>query len=208
MNCSFCGFPLERPGDLCLVCGERNAEAAAVLFGEDLADVRFYLDGERVAAERVPASYRREERRERQVAFRNHVSLVEELLYRRRPDRVYVGGPRDAVKELRSITSLEVVRLCGDLFGGVKAELSGAAPLDEVEASPGSKFGGSHISVVGGGDGTKLLIEVAHHPNVKRIIPAAISARGTRGGGTLRFGVTRVDDRENLKALLKSGASV
>lgn len=205
MRCSSCGSPLERPGDLCLVCGETNVEAAAVLFGEDGAEIRFY-SGDEAAAESVPSSYGRDSGEERRVAFRNHVSRVEDLIYRRRPGTVYAGGDRESVRELKASTSLPMERV--ESFEEARSRLSEGAPLERVEASPEDKFGGSHTSVIGGSRGMGLLVKLAGHPNVKKVVPAVISAKGTRGGGGTRLSVTRVDDRGNLKALLKSGSSV
>lgn len=208
MNCSFCGAPLERPGDLCLVCGERNVDVAAVFFGGETAEIRFYSDGESRAAETVTASFEGEDERGRQVAFRNFVSRAHDLLYRRRPDRVFAGGRRDAIEELRGITTLPLRRVPGDFFESVEKELSAPEPLLEVMTPARQKFGGPHSSLVGGREGMDLLVELAGHRNVKKVIPAAISAKGTRGGGGVELSVTRVDDRGNLKALLKSGSSV
>lgn len=208
MRCSFCGSPLERPGDHCLVCGESNVDAAAVLFGGDGAEIRFYSDGEGAATERVRTSYGREEGEEREVAFRNFVSRVADLLYRRRPGAVYAGGDRDAVRELRATLSVELRYVGGDFFESVEEEVAGGDPLEEVETPPGKKVGGSHSSIVGGSTGGRLLMELAKHRNVKKIVPAVISSKGSRGGGGVSLDVTRVDARGNLKALLKSGSSV
>lgn len=182
MRCPSCGSPLGKPGDMCLLCGKRNVESAAVFFGDESAEIRYYLGSDEVATEEIPAYHFREEGREREVAFRNHVSLVGDAVYRKRPERIYAGGDRAAVRDLIRSVPVEVVRLGDDLFEEVVERLKGDGRPEEVELKPGKKFGGSHSSVVGGRAGMRKLLELAEHPNVKKVVPAAISAKGNRGG--------------------------
>lgn len=78
---------------------------------------------------------------------------------------------------------------------------------DNPEALLKSKLGGSHTTIIGGRAGRKLVRLVSQHPEVKKIIPAVISVKGTAGGKL--FGkLLRADSRGNLRLLLSEGRSV
>lgn len=70
-----------------------------------------------------------------------------------------------------------------------------------------SKLGGSHTTIIGGRAGKKLVGLVSQHPEVKKIIPAVISVKGT-AGGKLYGKLLRADSRGNLRLLLSEGRSI
>lgn len=69
------------------------------------------------------------------------------------------------------------------------------------------KVGGKHTTVVGGRRGAEILLKIASHPRVKRVVPGRIEAKGAKVGRGVRFRVTRVDERGNIKAILSRGSS-
>ncbi|MDD2440153.1 MAG: DUF2103 domain-containing protein [Methanosarcinaceae archaeon] len=70
-----------------------------------------------------------------------------------------------------------------------------------------SKLGGAHTTIIGGRAGRKLVRLVSQHPEIKKIIPAVISVKGT-AGGKLSGKLLRADSRGNLRLLLSEGRSV
>ncbi|MDD3043152.1 MAG: DUF2103 domain-containing protein [Methanosarcinaceae archaeon] len=70
-----------------------------------------------------------------------------------------------------------------------------------------SKLGGAHTTIIGGRLGKKLVRLVSQHPEVKKIIPAVISVKGT-AGGKLSGKLLRADSRGNLRLLLSEGRSI
>ncbi|WNY26080.1 DUF2103 domain-containing protein [Methanolapillus millepedarum] len=70
-----------------------------------------------------------------------------------------------------------------------------------------SKMGGIHTTIIGERAGRKIVLLVAAHPQVKKIIPGMIKVKGP-SGGNLRAKVLRPDNRGNLRLLLSQGTSV
>ncbi|MCS4540821.1 MAG: DUF2103 domain-containing protein [Euryarchaeota archaeon] len=71
-----------------------------------------------------------------------------------------------------------------------------------------NKICGKHPTIIGERKGLEKLLEVAKIPYIKKVVPGQIKAKGAKGGGGVRFKVTRVDSKGNIKALLANGASV
>ena len=70
-----------------------------------------------------------------------------------------------------------------------------------------SKIGGKHSTILGEKKGLNLLLEIALNPNVKKIVPGRIGAKGGRSGKGMRVKVTTVDERGNIKLILSEGSS-
>ncbi len=68
-------------------------------------------------------------------------------------------------------------------------------------------FSGRHKTVIGGRDGLKLMGEILSHEKVSRVIFGRIENKGSRTGHGVRFKITRVDERGNLRAILSHGSS-
>jgi len=67
--------------------------------------------------------------------------------------------------------------------------------------------GGKHSTILGGREGLNLLLRVASNPNVKKVVPGRIGAKGGRSGKGIRVKVTTVDKRGNIKLILSEGSS-
>jgi len=68
-------------------------------------------------------------------------------------------------------------------------------------------FSGKHKTVIGDREGLKLVGEILSHKDVKRVIFGRIENKGSRTGHGLRFKITRVDERGNIRAILSYGSS-
>lgn len=68
-------------------------------------------------------------------------------------------------------------------------------------------FSGRHKTVIGDREGLKLVGEILSHKDVKRVIFGRIENKGSRTGHGLRFKITRVDERGNIRAILSYGSS-
>ncbi|MEM0215704.1 MAG: DUF2103 domain-containing protein, partial [Archaeoglobaceae archaeon] len=68
-------------------------------------------------------------------------------------------------------------------------------------------FSGRHKTVIGDREGLKLIGEILSHSAVKRVIFGRIENKGARTGHGLRFKITRVDERGNIRAILSYGSS-
>ncbi|MEM2727082.1 MAG: DUF2103 domain-containing protein [Archaeoglobaceae archaeon] len=68
-------------------------------------------------------------------------------------------------------------------------------------------FSGRHKTVIGDREGLRLIGEILSHSAVKRIIFGRIENKGARTGHGLRFKITRVDERGNIRAILSYGSS-
>lgn len=69
-----------------------------------------------------------------------------------------------------------------------------------------NKLGGSHTTIIGRRIGEKAVRTIATHPDVKRIVPSIINARGTAGGRTTAK-ILRPDARGNLRLLIQAGTA-
>lgn len=68
-------------------------------------------------------------------------------------------------------------------------------------------FSGRHKTVIGDREGLKLIGVILSHSAVKRVIFGRIENKGSRTGHGLRFKITRVDERGNIRAILSYGSS-
>ncbi|NHW89405.1 MAG: hypothetical protein HA490_07270 [Archaeoglobales archaeon] len=68
-------------------------------------------------------------------------------------------------------------------------------------------FSGRHKTVVGGREGLKIISRILKHEKVKRVIFGQIEAKGSRSGHGLRFKITRIDLKGNIRAVLSHGSS-
>lgn len=68
-------------------------------------------------------------------------------------------------------------------------------------------FSGRHKTVVGGREGLEIVGKLLSHEKVKKVIFGRIETKGSRTGHGLRFKITRIDERGNLKAILSYGSS-
>jgi len=68
-------------------------------------------------------------------------------------------------------------------------------------------FSGRHKTVIGGREALKWIGEILSHRQVSRVIFGRIENKGSRTGHGLRFKITRVDERGNLRAILSYGSS-
>lgn len=69
------------------------------------------------------------------------------------------------------------------------------------------RFSGKHKTVIGGREGLEIVGRLLSHSKVKRVIFGRIEAKGSRTGHGLRFKITRIDERGNLRAILSYGSS-
>jgi len=206
MDCRRCASPLERPGDYCLVCKTRNADAVLVGIDDERAEVVAALDGE-VVSERAVTTQPHDDDPEREVALRNLAGRAADEVRRKRPDDVYVRGEREAVARLRRELATPVTRVSDDAsYDEVFADETEA--LDVVDADPAEKIGGSHSTLIGGRDGRRAVRHVAGHGHVKKIIPGPIDASGRGSQDGFSAKVTRAGDDGNLRLLLRDGSSV
>ncbi len=68
-------------------------------------------------------------------------------------------------------------------------------------------FSGKHKTVIGGREGLEIVGKLISHAKVKKVIFGRIETKGSRTGHGLRFKITRVDERGNLRAILSYGSS-
>ncbi|MCS7144226.1 MAG: DUF2103 domain-containing protein [Archaeoglobaceae archaeon] len=68
-------------------------------------------------------------------------------------------------------------------------------------------FSGRHKTLIGDREGLKLIGEILSHKAVKRVIFGRIENKGSRTGHGLRFKITRIDERGNIRAILSYGSS-
>ncbi|MFP4174382.1 MAG: DUF2103 domain-containing protein [Halobacteriales archaeon] len=206
MDCRRCASPLERPGDYCLVCKTRNADAVLVEIDAERAAVVAALDGE-VVSERTVTTEPHDEDPEREVALRNLAGRAADEVRRKRADEVYVRGDREAVVRLRRELADPVTRVADDApREEVFADETDA--LEVVDADPADKIGGSHSTLIGGRDGRRAVRHVAGHGHVKKVIPGPIDATGRGSQDGFGAKVTRAGDDGNLRLLLRDGSSV
>lgn len=206
MECRRCASPLAKPGDFCLVCREANADAVVLEVSRDRTTLTM-LDGETVVGEttvRTRPETGEEERRE----VRNYAGRVADELHRKRPESVYVTGPRSMVQAISRACPFELVRIEDENPVEATIEGRGTDALDVVDTDPADKIGGSHSTVIGGRTGQKAIREVAAHPHVKKIIPGPIDAGGSGSQSGLRAKATRADAGGNVRLLLRDGSSV
>jgi hypothetical protein len=207
MRCRRCATPLQKPGDYCLVCNTRNADAVVVDFDREAATLTV-LDGEEVVGETTVTTTPEVEGEAAVVELRNFAGRVADELQRKRPEEVYAAGEREPLRETQAQTHYEFYRVADDDPVAAVLDRRGDRPLDVVETPPREKLGGTHSTLIGGRKGRRAIGTVADHPHVKKIIPGPIDAGGTGSQSGLRAKVTRADDNGNARLLLRDGSSV
>jgi hypothetical protein len=207
MECRRCAASLEKPGDYCLSCDTANCEAVVVEFDEGEATLTMLYDGS-VVGESTVATTPEPDEELAGVQRRNFAGRVADHVRRKRPEAVYVAGERELVAALREDLRYELYRVSDDDPVGTALERGEDGSLEVVEAAPGEKLGGSHSTVIGEREGHRVLMLVAEHPNVKKVVPGPIEAGGSSTRGGVRAKVTRADMNGNVRLLLREGSSV
>ncbi|MCU4925037.1 DUF2103 domain-containing protein [Halobacteria archaeon AArc-dxtr1] len=207
MECRHCASELEKPGDFCLVCRERNTEAIVLEAARDRATITMLADGETVIGETTITTVP-ETGDEEVVERRNFAELIAEDVRRKRPEEIYAGGDRSVIRDVRELLHYPFYRVDGETPVEAVLERRGERALDVVDLPPAEKIGGSHSTLIGGRRGIRVVQTVAEHPHVKKVIPGPIDAGGTGSQSGLRAKVTRADDGGNVRMLLRDGSSV
>jgi len=207
MECSRCGTPLERPGDYCLVCETRNADAVVVHATPDHAELTF-LDEDAVVGRTDVTTTPEPNAELRGRQRRNFAGRIADEIRRKRPDEVYVAGERAVVQAVRADLRYAVYRVPADDPVEAVLERRGERELEVVEKAPAEKLGGRHSTLIGGRVGRRAIREVAAHPHVKKVVPGPIEAGGSSARGGVRAKVTRADGNGNVRLLVRDGSSV
>jgi len=207
MECRRCASELEKPGDYCLSCDTANCDAVVVEFREGEATLTMLYENDVVGKSTVTTTPEPDEELE-SVQRRNFAGRVGDHIRRKRPEEVYVAGERESVNALREDLRYELYRVPDEDPVAAARSRHGEAPLEIVEAAPGEKLGGSHTTVIGEREGHRVLMTVADHPNVKKVIPGPIDAGGSSSRGGVRAKVTRAGMNGNVRLLLRDGSSV
>ncbi|SDK27103.1 DUF2103 domain-containing protein [Natronorubrum texcoconense] len=219
MECRHCASPLEKPGDFCLVCRERNTAAIVLEAGRERTTLTMLADDgdEDTASASEPAdpvlgettiTTTPEEGENEVVELRNFAGLIGDEIRRKRPEEVYAGGERAVIQAVREDIHHPFYRVADDDPVRAVLERRGEPALDVVETPPADKIGGSHTTLIGGRTGMRAIHTVADHPHVKKVIPGPIDAGGKGSQSGLRAKVTRADDGGNVRMLLRDGSSV
>ncbi|GAD52064.1 hypothetical protein MBEHAL_0824 [Halarchaeum acidiphilum MH1-52-1] len=207
MECSRCGSPLEKPGDYCLRCETRNADAVVVHAERDHATLTF-LDEEEIVGRTDIATTPEADADLEGRRVRNFAGRIADEVRRKRPEEVYVAGDRAVVQAVRADLHYDVYRVPEDDPVAAVLERREERELDVVEKAPSEKIGGTHSTLIGGRVGQRAIREVAAHPHVKKVIPGPIEAGGSGARGGVRAKVTRADDNGNVRLLIRDGSSV
>ncbi|WP_049926183.1 DUF2103 domain-containing protein [Halopiger goleimassiliensis] len=215
MECRHCASPLEKPGDFCLVCRERNAEAVVLEAARDRATLTM-LAGEDdargeedlVLGETTITTTPEDGGESGVVELRNFAGLIGDEIRRKRPEEVYAGGSREVIRAVREDVHHPFYRVGDDDPVRAVLERRSNRALDVVETPPAEKISGSHSTLIGGRTGMRAIRTVADHPHVKKVIPGPIDAGGKGSQSGLRAKVTRADDGGNVRMLLRDGSSV
>ena len=218
MECRHCASPLEKPGDYCLVCRERNTEAIVLEADRERATLTMIAgDGDGTSGPAGPddpivgettITTTAEDGENEVVELRNFAGLIGDEIRRKRPAEVYAGGDRSVIRAVREDVHHSFYRVADDDPVTAVLERRGNRALDVVETPPAEKIGGSHSTLIGGRTGMRAIQTVADHPHVKKVIPGPIDAGGTGSQSGLRAKVTRADDGGNVRMLLRDGSSV
>jgi len=207
MGCRRCGAELEKPGDYCLVCDTANCDAVVVAFDEREARLTMLYEDE-IVGESTVTTTPESDAELAGVQTRNFAGRVADHIRRKRPENVYVAGDRELVGALRADLRYELYRVPEENPVETALERRDDAPLEVVGDAPSEKIGGSHSTVIGERDGHRVLLTVAEHPNVKKVVPGPIEAGGSSSRGGVRAKVTRADMNGNVRLLLRDGSSV
>jgi len=207
MECRQCASPLERPGDYCLVCRTRNAEAVVLDLDRERARIVSLFD-ESTLGEHTITTTPEDDGDAQVVELRNFAGLVADEVRRKRPEEVYVTGDRDVIERLRGQLHYPFYRVRADDPVEHVLERRGEPALEVVDAAPAEKLGGSHSTLIGGRDGQRAIQTVAGHPHVKKVIPGPIDAGGSGSRTGVRAKATRASDDGNVRLLIRDGSSV
>ncbi|WP_254862549.1 DUF2103 domain-containing protein [Halovivax gelatinilyticus] len=207
MECRHCGSSLEKPGDFCLVCRERNADAVVLEAARDRATLTI-VDEDTVVGETTVTTIPETADERATIERRNFASRIGDEIRRKRPSNVYATGDRTVIRDVRRDVHYQFYRIDADDPVDHVVSRRGADALDIVETPPGEKISGSHSTLIGSRTGMRAIRTIASHPHVKKVIPGPIDAGGTGSRSGLRAKVTRADDGGNLRMLLRDGSSV
>ncbi|MEY7850694.1 DUF2103 domain-containing protein [Natrarchaeobius sp. A-rgal3] len=217
MECRHCASPLEKPGDFCLVCRERNTVAVVLEAARDRATLTMLAEDDEEASARggehpivgeTTITTTPEEGENEIVELRNFAGLIADEIRRKRPEEIYAGGTRAVIRTVRERIHYPFYRVDDDDPVEAVLDRRGKRALDVVETPPSEKIGGSHSTLIGGRTGMRAIHAVADHPHVKKVIPGPIDAGGTGSQSGLRAKVTRADDGGNVRMLIRDGSSV
>ncbi len=109
MECRHCASPLEKPGDYCLVCRERNTAAVVLEAARDRATLTMLAEEDEEAFARdddprlgeTTVTTTPEDGENEIVELRNFAGLIADEIRRKRPEEVYAGGTRSVIRAVR-----------------------------------------------------------------------------------------------------------
>ncbi len=211
MECRHCRSPLEKPGDFCLVCRERNAVALVLEAGRERATLTMLAEedaAEPILGQTTITTIPEADGEAAVVELRNFAGRIGDEIRRKRPEEVYAGGERAVIRAVRDDVHYQFYRVDGEDPVEAVLERRSTDALAVVETPPAEKIGGSHTTLIGGRTGMRAIRTVAEHPHVKKVIPGPIDAGGTGSQSGLRAKVTRADHGGNVRMLLRDGSSV
>lgn len=206
MLCGTCGASLTRPGDYCLACDSIHTDAVVVELSPERAVVSALGDGALLGQREIPTVP--DEGRAGVIQRRNFYGLVADDVRRKRPEAVYLTGHRDGLRALRRELHYPCYRLDDDHPVETVLARHDEPALEVVDRAPAAKLGGSHTSLVGGQDGRRVVLTVAAHPHVKKVIPGPIDGSGSGSQTGVRAKATRADEQGNVRLLIREGSSV
>ncbi|MDG5775363.1 DUF2103 domain-containing protein [Haloarculaceae archaeon H-GB2-1] len=207
MECRQCASSLRRPGDYCLVCRTPNADTVVLELQRDRATVTS-IHEETVVGQRGVTTTPEDGEETGVVELRNFAGKVADEVRRKRPEEVYVTGDREVVQAVRGQLHYEFYRVESETPVQTVIERKGEPALEVVDASPESKIGGTHSTLIGNRAGMRAVHTVAGHPHVKKVIPGPIDAGGSGSRTGVRAKATRADDNGNVRMLIRDGSSV
>ena len=207
MACRRCGRPLDRPGDYCLSCDTKNADAVVVEIAPARATLTM-LNEETVLGETAITTTPEEDPTLSTAQVRNYAGRIADDIRRKRPDSVYVTGDRAVINDLRAAIRYPVYRVPESEPVQTVLDRRGDAELDVVDTPPREKIGGAHSTVIGDRKGMKAVRTIADHPNVKKVVPGPIDSGGSGSRTGLRAKVSRAGTNGNLRLVLRDGSSV
>ncbi|WP_306056856.1 DUF2103 domain-containing protein [Natronococcus wangiae] len=210
MECRHCASPLEKPGDFCLVCREKNTAAIVLEAARDRATLTMLAsdDADEPVIGETTVTTTPEDGENEVVELRNFAGLLGDEIRRKRPEEVYASGERAVIRAVRTDVHYPFYRVDDEDSVEAVLERRGDRALEVVETPPAEKIGGSHTTLIGGRSGMRAIHTVADHPHVKKVIPGPIDAGGKGSQSGLRAKVTRADDGGNVRMLIRNGSSV
>ncbi|PSQ44001.1 metal-binding protein [Halobacteriales archaeon SW_7_68_16] len=207
MECRQCASPLDRPGDYCLVCRTRNADAVVLDLAPERATLTPLDEDDPLPPTDVTAVREDDPDADRR-ALRNLAGRVADEVRRRRPEEVYAAGDRPLLCGVRERITADLYRVAADDPVAAALDRRTGRALDVVETAPADKIGGTHSTLIGGRRGQEAIRVAAGHPHVKKVIPGPIDAGGTGSQSGLAAKATRADGNGNVRLLVRNGTSV